>query len=308
MRAAIVDNGAIVVREVPDPTPGTGQVLVRIHAAGINGADIGQRAGRYPAPPGAPADIPGLELAGEVVDAGDVTRFRVGDRVMALVGGGGQAELAAVHARLLSPVPPTLDWVQAGGFMEAFATAHDAVFTQARLQMGERLLVRGAAGGVGVAAVQLGIAAGARVTGSVRRDEHRERIEELGADTDEDGEYDVVLELVGGDALTRDVDRLALGGRLVVIGTSAGARAEVDFGTLMRRRARISASTLRARPLEEKALVVRRLERHVLPLVDARRITVPVHATYPLERTQQAYDDFAAGGKFGKLVLRIVEE
>ncbi len=156
---------------------------------------------------------------------------------------------------------------------------------------------------MGVAAVQLGIAAGATVTGLVRRDEHRARIEALGADTDVSGAYDVVLELVGGDALAEDVDLLAAGGRLVVIGVGAGATAAVDFRKLMQRRARISASTLRARPLEEKALVVRRLERHVAPLVDRGVVSVPVHATYPLERAQEAYDAFAAGGKFGKIVL-----
>ena len=299
----MVDNGAVLVREVPDPQPAPGQVLVRIRAAGVNGADLAQRAGRYPAPPGAPRDIPGLELAGEVVEPGGATRFRTGDRVMALVGGGGQAELAAVHSRLLAPVPDAFDWPQAGGFVEVFATAYDALFTQAKLAMGERLLVRGAAGGVGVAAVQLGVACGASVTGVVRRDEHRRRIRDLGADTDERGEYDVILELVGGDNLARDVELLAARGRLLVIGVGAGARATVDFARLMQRRARISASTLRARPLEEKALVVRALERHVLPLVEAGRIAVPVHATYPLEQAQQAYDAFAAGGKFGKLVL-----
>src|ERR687887_917990 len=182
MRAATIRDGEVVVAEHPDPQPGAGEVLVRVHAAGINGGDILQRAGRYPAPPGAPADIPGLELAGEVVERGPgAERFAEGDRVMAVVGGGGQAELAVVHERQAMPVPDTLDWPQAGGVPEVFTTAHDAIFTQARLGAGERLLVHGAAGGVGTAAVQLGHAAGARVTATVRREELRPEVERLGA-------------------------------------------------------------------------------------------------------------------------------
>ena len=155
----------VVVAEHPDPRPGAGEVLVRVHAAGLNGADIMQRAGLYPAPPGSPPDIPGLELAGEVVARGPgAERFAEGDRVMAIVGGGGQAELATVHERQLMPVPDGLDWPQAGGVPEVFTTAHDALFTQAGLRAGERLLVHGAAGGVGTAGVQLGAAAGAHVT------------------------------------------------------------------------------------------------------------------------------------------------
>jgi NADPH:quinone reductase len=311
MRAAVVADGALRIEERPDPVPGVGQVLVRIRASGVNAADLLQRAGHYPAPPGAPADIPGLELAGEVAALGaGVTSFREGERVMALVGGGGHAELAALHVRLLMRVPDGVDWPAAGGFVEAFATAHDALFTQAGLTIGERVLVQGAAGGVGVAAVQLAHATGASVTGTVRREELRPRVAELGATAvapgEAEGEFDVILELVGGaDELAADVKRLATGGRLVVIGVVAGSRAELDFRDVMHRRARISASTLRARPLEEKALVVRRLERHVVPLLAAGRVTVPVEQTFPLEEAQAAYDRFAAGGKFGKIVLRM---
>jgi NADPH:quinone reductase-like Zn-dependent oxidoreductase len=310
MRAAVVSDGELRVEERPDPAAGAGQALVRIRAAGINAADLAQRAGHYPAPAGAPADIPGLELAGEVVATGPgVARFREGDRVMALVGGGGHAELAAVHVALLMPVPGGVDWAGAGGFVEAFATAHDAVFTQAGLALGERLLVQGAAGGVGVAAVQLGRTAGATVVGTVRSEESRPKVEALGAEAvppgDEEGPFDVILELVGGDNLARDVELLAPGGRLVVIGVGAGGRAELDFRTLMGRRARVSASTLRSRPLEEKALVVRRLERHVLPLLAEGRVRVPVEQAFPLAEAGAAYARFAAGGKFGKIVLEM---
>ncbi|HET7043649.1 MAG TPA: zinc-binding dehydrogenase [Gaiellaceae bacterium] len=293
MRAAIVTGGRLEVGERPDPVPRPGEILIRVRAAGINGADLMQRAGRYPPPAGAPADVPGLECAGEVE--------ATGERVMALLPGGGQAELATVDERHVLPVPDGVDWPAAGGFMEVFATAHDALFSQAELRAGERLLVNGAAGGVGTAAVQLGIAAGAEVTGTARR--HADRVRALGAGSEPDGEYDVILELVGGDNLAVDLERLALRGRLAVIGTGAGSRAELDFGLLMRKRGRIHGSTLRSRSGEEKALVVDRLAHDVLPLLAAGRVSVAVHESFPLERAQEAYDAFAAGGKFGKLVL-----
>ena len=181
MRAATIRDGEIAVEEHPDPRPQTGELLVRVRAAGLNGADMMQLAGRYPAPPGAPQDIPGLELAGEVVETGDgVERFEPGDRVMSIVAGGGQAELAIVNERIAMPVPDELDWIAAGGTPEVFFTAHDALFTQAELLVGERLLVHGAAGGVGTAAVQLGTMAGARVTATVRNEHCREQVAALG--------------------------------------------------------------------------------------------------------------------------------
>jgi NADPH:quinone reductase len=302
MRVAAISGGELRIEERADPVPGEGQILIRVRAAGINGADLHQRAGHYPAPPDAPQDVPGLECAGEVAAVGpNAFRFQVGDQVFALLGGGGHAELAVAHERVALPVPEGLEWPAAGGFMEVYATAHDALFTQASLAPGERLLVNGAAGGVGLAAVQLGVSLGARVTANARHG--HERLRELGADTDVDGLYDVIIELVGGELLQQDVALLGTGGRLTVIGTGAGARAEIDFGALMRKRGRLHASTLRARPLEEKAAVVQRLERHVLPLVAAGRIGVPVERTFPLEDAEAAYDTFAAGGKFGKLVL-----
>jgi NADPH:quinone reductase-like Zn-dependent oxidoreductase len=289
----VVRDGALVVEEHPDPSPREGEVLIRVRAAGINGADLAQRAGRYPAPPGAPADIPGLECAGEVVGTGE--------RVMALLGGGGQAELAVVDARHMLPVPEGIDWPPAGGFVETFATAHDALFTQAGLQPGERLLVTGASGGVGTAAVQLGIAIGAAVTGATRS--NPDRVRELGASTEVEGEYDVILELVGGDNLRTDLQRLAPLGRLAVIGMGAGSKAEIDFGYLTGKRARIHGSHLRNRSADEKADVIARLRLEVIPLLAEGRVRVPVHATYPLEQAQEAYDAFALPGKFGKLVL-----
>src|SRR5919202_6005196 len=311
MRAATIRDGAVQVEDRPDPTPGAGEVLVRVRAAGINGADMMQRRGMYPAPPGAPEDIPGLELAGEVVARGPgATRFDEGDRVMAIVGGGGQAELATVHQRQAMPVPEGLNWVEAGGTPEVFTTAHDAVFTQANLRMGERLLVHGAAGGVGTAAVQLGVAAGAHVTATVRRPEAREAVTALGAHEviepegfEERGPFDVILELVGAPNLGPNLKAIATQGRIVVIGISAGAKGEINLRDLMTKRATLRASTLRARPLEEKALTARAMERHVLPLFAEGKLRVPVAGSFPLERAVEAYDRFAEGGKIGKIVL-----
>jgi putative PIG3 family NAD(P)H quinone oxidoreductase len=311
MRAATIVDGELEVRDHPDPEPGSGEILIRVRAAGINGADIHQRAGHYPAPPGSPQDIPGLELAGEVVGLGPgVRRFSEGDRVMGIVGGGGQAELATVHERQLMPVPEALDWPAAGGAPEVFTTAHDAVFTQGQLQAGERLLVHGGAGGVGTAAVQLGRAAGAHVTATVRNAGSRAAVEALGAHAvidpegfEEHGPFDVVLELVGAPNLPANVKALGTLGRIVVIGIGAGAKAEVHLGALMGKRGTIRASTLRARPLEEKALTARRLEQHVLPLFERGELTVPVAQAFELERAAEAYDAFTAGGKVGKIVL-----
>ncbi|MBX3313750.1 MAG: zinc-binding dehydrogenase [Actinobacteria bacterium] len=310
MYAVTIADGALRWSEHPDPVPGAGEVLVKVMAAGINGADRFQLMGLYPAPPGSPADIPGLELAGEVAALGPgVERFGIGDRVMAIVGGGGQAELCVVHERHLLPIPESVDWAAAGGFAEAFTTAHDALFGQAELAVGERLCVHGAAGGVGIAAVQLGIAAGASVVATVRNEALRDQVAAFGPTVvapdgfGEHGPFDVVLELIGGSNIGDDVRSLATGGRIAVIGTGAGAKAELNLLELMGKRGRIHGSTLRARNLEDKALAARGVEKHVLPLLAAGTVTVPVEATYPMAEAAQAYEHFAAGGKLGKIVL-----
>jgi len=312
MRAATIREGEILIEEHPNPAPGDGEVLVRVRAAGLNGADMMQRRGLYPAPPGSPQDIPGMELAGEVQTLGaGAARFAVGDRVMAIVGGGAQAELTVVHERQLMPVPAALDWPEAGGLPEVFTTAHDAVFTQGELRSGERLLVHGGAGGVGTAAIQLAKVAGARVVATVRREESRAEVAALGAtviapqDFAEHGPFDVILELVGAPNLADDLQALGVGGRICVIGVSAGVKAELNLLALMGKRARIHGSTLRARPLEEKALAARLLEREVLPLFEAGQLKVPVAETFALDDAAAAYDRFAAGGKFGKIVLTL---
>nr|WP_285620106.1 NAD(P)H-quinone oxidoreductase [Kineosporia sp. NBRC 101677] len=310
-----INDRALSITDLPAPEPGSAEVLVRVRACGLNGADLLQLKGRYAAPPGAPADIPGLEMAGEVVGLGPgATRFAVGDRVMGILGGGGQAELCVAHERVLMPVPEGLSWAEAGGLAEVFTTAHDALFTQGGLRAGERLLVHGAAGGVGSAAVQLGRAAGARVTASVRNPDSRDQVAALGAKViapdgfEDHGPFDVILELVGGPNLPGNLEALDLDGRIVVIGVGAGRTSELDLQQVMQKRARIFGSTLRARPLEQKAATARAVERSVLPFIADGSVTVPVAATFPLEQAQAAYDRFSAGGKHGKIVLVLPEK
>ena len=313
MRAATIRDGEVLVQEHFDPEPGAGEVLVRVRGAGLNGADMLQRRGRYPAPPGSPPDIPGLELAGEVAALGaGAMRFAAGDRVMGIAGGGGQGELAVVHERQLMPVPDAVDFPAAGGLPEVFTTAHDAVFIRAGLRPGERLLVHGGAGGVGTAAVQLAHAIGAHVTASVRNPDARDAVGELGADSvidpegfEEQGPFDVILELVGAPNLGANLKALATGGRIAVIGIGAGAKGELNLAQLMAKRGSILASTLRARPLEEKAATARAMEREVLPQFERGAVHVPVAETFRLEDVAAAYERFAAGGKLGKIILEL---
>jgi NADPH:quinone reductase-like Zn-dependent oxidoreductase len=229
---------------------------------------------------------------------------------MAVVGGGGQATHLAVHERVLVPVPKSVDWPAAGGFPEAFTTAHDALFTQARLAMGERVCIHGAAGGVGTAAIQLAHGAGAHVTATVRDPSRHDEVKALGADAvitpdqfAETSGYDVILELVGAPNMEHNLNALNTGGRISVIGVGGGGNANVSLLALMQKRAAIYGSTLRARPLEQKADAARRVEQHVVPLLADGRVRVPVLATYGLDEVEAAYERFAAGGKLGKIVL-----
>ncbi len=311
MHAVTIDDGALAWREHPDPVPGTGELLVRVRAAGVCRGDLMQRQGLYPPPPGTtPPDRPGLELAGEVVDTGPGTRrFAAGDRVMAVVTGAGQSELAVVPEIVAIPVPDGVGWDRAGGFPENYTTAHDALFSQAGLGMGESVCVHGAAGGVGTAAVELAVAAGARVVASVRNEASRPGVAALGATVvapDEFGDagpFDVILELVGGVNMGANLRALATGGRIAVIGVGAGLSADISLLDLMGKRGRIHGSTLRPRPLEDKARAARAVERHVLPLLASGAVTVPIAATFPLAEAAAAYDRFAAGAKLGKIVL-----
>jgi len=229
--------------------------------------------------------------------------------VMGIVAGGGQAELATVHERVLMPVPERLSWAEAGGLPEVFTTAHDALFTQAELEPGERLLVHGGAGGVGTAGIQLGRAIGARVIATVRNEGLRDQVAALGAEViapegfGARGPFDVILELVGAPSLGENVGALATCGRIIVIGIAGGAKGELNLAALMAVRGAIHSSTLRPRPLEEKALTARALERSVLPLFDAGALEVPIAATHSLDEVEAAYERFGAGGKLGKIVL-----
>ncbi len=311
MHAVTIVDKSLRWMEHPDPQPGPGEVLIGVRAAGLNPADNLQVRGFYPAPAGSPADIPGLEAAGEVLAVGrDTTRFSVGDRVMALVAGGGQAERLVVHESCVLPVPDSMSWAEAGGFVEVFVTAHDALFSQAALGVGERLCIHGAAGGVGTAAVQLARCAGATSVATVRNPDLHERVRALGADEVVEpetftahGPFDVVIELIGAANMAGNVASLATGGRIVVVGVAGGSKAEVDLLQLMGARGRILGSTLRARPLEGKAAAVQAVARHVLPLVDAGRVEVPVTATFAMADAAAGYEALRARGKFGKLVL-----
>jgi NADPH:quinone reductase len=311
VHAVTIVDGSVAWRAQPDPSPGSGDLLVRVHAAGVCRGDLMQRDGTYPPPAGTtPPELPGLEVAGEVVAVGDaVRRFGVGDRVMAVVTGAGQAELAVVPELVALPVPDGVSWAQAGGFPENYTTAYDALFTQCELALGERVCVHGAAGGVGTAAVELAVAAGCEVIATVRNEAARAGVAALGATAiapdgfGDHGPFDVVLELVGADNIAADLRALATGGRVAVIGVGAGFKAEVNLLALMGARGRIHGSTLRARPLDEKAAVARRIERHVVPLLARGALTVPLAATFPLPRAAEAYERFSSGGKLGKIVL-----
>jgi NADPH:quinone reductase len=307
-------GGAEVMRldERPDPTPGDDEVVVAQPFAALNAADLAQRAGSYPAPPGSPPDIPGIEVAGVVAATGSGVRgLSEGDRVFGLVGGGGLADRVVAHERHLARVPDSLSDEDAAAIPEAFATAHDAVITQAALQLGDVLLVNGANGGVGSAAVQIGVVAGARVFASSRG--HHEELAGFGAEAvapDEAfdrvkaaGGADVVLELVGAPNLARDLDALATWGRVMIIGTGAGADAELSLRALMARRGRILASTLRARPLEQKAAAVQAFASGVVPHLDSGRMRAVIDHVFPFDDAFAAFDRMAESGKLGKVLI-----
>ena len=287
--------------------------MVNVRSAGLNAADLLQRQGFYPAPPGWPADVPGMEMAGIVSAVGsDVGEPLLGRRVCAVVGGGGQATHCVVPFEHLLFAPDDVVWDQAGGFAETFTTAYDALVTQGRLLAGERVLISGANGGVGTAAVQVARAFGAHVTAVTRSSDHHDQLRALGAnDTITSTEVstidavDLVLELVGASSL-HDAQRvLAPRARIVVIGVGGGARAEIDLLTIMSRRATITGSTLRARSREEKADVAARINQSLVPKWTDGELRVPVTRSFELDDADAAYEYFGHSGKFGKVVLRV---
>ena len=313
MHAVTIIERQLELVERPTPEPGPDDVVVAVHAAGINAADLLQRQGFYPAPPGWPADIPGMELAGVVSEVGEHVREPLlGRRVCAIVGGGAQADFCVVPSEHLFYVPEHVAWSEAGGFAEAFTTAHDALVTQGRLHSGERVMVSGAAGGVGVAAVQLASVLGAHVVAVTRTSEHHERLKALGANEvltlDQVGQLDpidLVLELVGAANLVSAQHVLAPFARVVVIGVAGGGRVEVDLLSIMQRRVTFTGSTLRSRSREEKATVINAVARDVVTRWTTRELTVPLAATFDLADASDAYAYFAQPGKFGKVVLRV---
>jgi putative PIG3 family NAD(P)H quinone oxidoreductase len=305
--------------EVPDPVPGDGQVLIEVAAAAVNRADLMQRRGHYDPPPGA-SEILGLECSGRIAALGPgVSGWAVGDEVCALLTGGGYAEKVAVPAGQLLPVPKSVDLVAAAGLPETVCTVWSNVFMAAGLQPGETLLVHGGASGIGTTAIQLATALGAKVLVTVGSKEKAERCVELGATaaidyknedfvqrvhelTDGHG-ADVILDIMGASYLGRNVDALAVSGRLVNIGLQGGAKAELDLGKLMRKRAAVLATTLRARPAAEKAAIVAAVREHVWPLVASGAFSVVVDRLVPLAEAAEAHRVVEASDHVGKVLL-----
>ena len=322
MRAVVVRGGkggadALEVQSVPVPALAPGHVLVRVRAAGVNRPDLLQRAGRYPPPPGA-SEILGLEVAGEIAAVGEgVERWREGDRVTALLAGGGYAEFARVDARHALPVPGDLDFVQAAALPETVFTVWANVFEGGRLRRGETLLVHGANSGIGVTAIQMARAAGARVIATARGPDKVAKARELGADVAIDasagdwaaavkasGAVDVILDMMGAGYFAANVDVLAPGGRLVVIAFLTGAAAELNLATLMMKRLTLTGSTLRGRDAGEKARLARAIEANVWPWLESGAVRIPVDRVLPLERAGEAHLCLEQGAQFGKIVLQ----
>ena len=302
--------------ERPLPEPSRGEVRVRVRATAVNRADLLQRMGNYPAPADAPADIPGLEIAGEVEALGPgVERLRVGDRVFGLVGGGGYAEAVTSHERALAKIPDTMSFEDAAAVPEAFITAHDAIITQCGLRSGETLLISAAGSGVGTAAIQLGRVLGANVVGTARTADKLERAKTLGLDVaivPTDGRFadrappaHVILELVGGAYLNEDLRCLVPLGRIALVGLLAGRKTELDLNLVLTKRARIFGTVLRARPLEEKIAAVRAFETQVVPLLARGAIKPIVDRVLPLAEAARAHEHMASNEGFGKIVLAV---
>src|SRR5437588_10427174 len=313
------------VREVADsPRATADRVRVRVRAAGLNRADILQRMGRYPAPPGYPQDIPGLEFAGEVVEVGEEARaWKVGDRVFGITGGGAQAEFVTVPENHLAQIPPNLDWAEAASIPEVFMTAHDALFTQCGLQMGERVLIHAAGSGVGTAAIQLVRAAGAFAYGTSRTADKLEKAKEFGlteafvAGTDpmefvaavnswtKDAGVDVVLDLVGAAYLQANLPALATKGRLIFVGTTSGSKAEIDYSIVLHKRLRIMGTSLRIRSSEEKATATRLFAEQVVPLLASGAVRPVIDRIFPMAEVRAAHERIESNESFGKVLLMI---
>lgn len=312
------------LREVARPRPGPGEVLVRVRATALNRADLLQREGRYPAPPGSAPDVPGLEFAGEVAALGAaVRRWKEGDRVFGITGGGGHAEYLVMHERAVAAVPPSLSWTDAAAVPEAFITAHDALVAQAGVRPRDAVLVHAVGSGVGLAAVQLARALGALPYGTARTADKVDRARALGL---ADGValpagleplagavdrwtrgagVDVVLDLVGGDYVAANVAVAAPRARIILIGTVAGPKTTLPLGQVLGKRLTIRGTVLRSRPLEEKILATLAFEREVVPLLASGTLRPTVEAILPLASVARAHEMLASNATFGKVVLEI---
>ena len=326
MRAAVITEPGgpevLKVHEVPDPVPGPDDVLVEVKATALNRADTLQRQGGYPAPPGSPDDIPGLEFSGVVLETGaSVTDLLEGDRVFGLLGGGGYASQVVTHSRMAMRIPDGLDFVQAAAVPEVFFTAYDALFNHCELSMGESVLIHAAGSGVGTAAVQLAHNTGAFVFGTAGSDDKLQRAAELGMDVGinyreqnfaevvrehtSGAGVNVLLDVIGADYWDRNLASLALRGRMVLVGTMGGGGVNADLRPLMFKRLRINGTVLRARPIEEKIEVTNQIKRHVLPLIASGAIKPVVDTVYPLAEAAEAHRHMESNANFGKIVLAV---
>ena len=318
MQAIIVEGGkgpaeALKLAEIPRPKPAPGEILIRIRAAGLNRADTLQRQGNYPPPPGAPDTI-GLECAGEVVVAAG--RWKVGDRVCALLGGGGYAEYVAVDARHALPIPDGMDFIQAAALPETVLTVWVNVFEHASLKPGETLLVHGGGSGIGTTAIQMGKAYGATVIATARGPTKAAAAKALGADVAIDAEAqdfaeavkaqggcDVVLEMIGGDYFPKSLDAVRAKGRIVYIGAQAGTQVTLNIGKLMLKQAVVTGSTLRGRAADEKARITAAVEATAWPWIVAGKVKPQVHAAFPLAEAAAAHQALESGAVIGKVIL-----
>ena len=311
----------LTIGEIEEPIAGLGEVRVRVRAAGLNRADLLQRMGRYPAPPGIRSDVLGLEFAGEVEQLGPASGlFQEGDRVMGVCGGAAQADLVVSHERMLLPIPSQLGFEEAACIPEAFLTAHDALFSQAHLMAGERLLIHAVGSGVGTAALQLARATGALTLGTSRQSGKLARARELGLDqpilVEKEGGFaapvlaatqgkgvEVIADLIGGTYLAQNVAALAYRGRMICIGTLGGVRAELDLGAVLRKRLRLTGTMLRGRSLEEKIAATQAFASSGLRLFEASRLRPILDRVYPLGEIRRAHERMASEAGFGKIVL-----
>ena len=326
MRAVVTTEpggpDVLKIQEVPDPVPGPADVLVDIRASALNRADTLQRQGGYPAPPGSPDDILGLEFSGVVAKAGEnVTDLSTGDKVFGLLGGGGYASRVVTHSRMCMRIPDNLDFVQAAAVPEVFFTAYDALFNHCELSMGESVLIHAAGSGVGTAAVQMAHNAGAYVFGTAGSEDKLRGAAELGMDVginyrEQDfsevvlgktggAGVDVLLDVIGADYWDRNLASMALRGRMVLVGTMSGGGVEADLRPMMFKRLRVHGTVLRSRPIEEKIAVTNQIKRHVLPLIASGAIKPVVDKVFPLAEANEAHRYMESNANFGKIILAV---